>query len=38
MTEDADYRQRRDYGQSDSVPVIIDGLEVGRVAVRDLFP
>lgn len=38
MTEDADYRQRRDYGPSESVPVMIDGLEVGRVAVRDLFP
>ena len=38
MTEDADYGQRRDYGLSDSVPVMIDGLEVGRVAVRDLFP
>jgi Uma2 family endonuclease len=38
MTEDADYRQRRDYGLPDSVPVMIDGLEVGRVAVRDLLP
>lgn len=36
--EDADYRQRRDYGVSDSVPVMIGGLEVGRVAVRDLLP
>jgi Uma2 family endonuclease len=36
--EDADYRQRRDYGLSDSVPVMIGGLEVGRVAVRDLLP
>ena len=38
MTEDAEYRQRRDYRLSDSVPVMIDGLEVGRVAVRDLLP
>lgn len=36
--EDADYRQRRDYGLSDSVQVMIGGLEVGRVAVRDLLP
>jgi len=38
MTEDADYGRRRDYGLSDSVPVMVDGLEVGHVAVRDLFP
>jgi len=38
MTEDADYRERRDYGLSDSVPVMIDGLEGGRIAVRDLLP
>jgi Uma2 family endonuclease len=36
--EDADYRQRQDYGLSDSVPVMIGGLEVGRVAVGDLLP
>ncbi|MEK6323440.1 MAG: Uma2 family endonuclease [Acidobacteriota bacterium] len=36
-TEDADYRRRRDYGLSDSVPVMIGGREVGRVAVRDLL-
>jgi len=38
MTEVLDYRRRRDYGLSESVPVMIDGLEAGRVAVRDLFP
>lgn len=36
--EDTDYRRRRDYGVSDLVPVVIDGREVGRVAVRDLLP
>lgn len=36
--EDADYRQRRVYELSDSVPVIIDGVEIGSVAVRDLLP
>jgi Uma2 family endonuclease len=38
MAEGADFRQRRDYGPSESVPVMIDGLEVGRVFVRDLLP
>ena len=38
VTEGADYGQRRDYGASESVPVMIDGLEVGSVAVRDLVP
>jgi Uma2 family endonuclease len=37
-TESADYGQRRDYGISESVPVVIEGSEVGRVAVRDLLP
>ena len=36
--EDADYRQHQDFGPSDSVAVIIEGLEVGRVAIRDLLP
>lgn len=36
--EDADYRQRRVYELSDSVPLMIDELEVGSVAVRDLLP
>ena len=37
-TEDAHYKQRRDYGPTDSAPVMIGVLEVGRVAVRDLLP
>ena len=36
--ENADYRQRRAYESSDSVPLMIDALEVGTVAVRDLLP
>lgn len=36
--EDADYGQRRVYELSNSVAVIIDGVEIGRVAVRDLLP
>jgi len=38
MAEDADYTLRRDYGLADSVPVMIDGIETGRVAVLDLLP
>jgi Uma2 family endonuclease len=33
-----DYRQRRDYGPVDEVPVVIDGQEIGRIALRDVLP
>lgn len=33
-----DYRQRQVYGADDEVPVILDGQEIGRIAVRDLLP
>lgn len=36
--ESPDYRGRRDYGPSDEVPVIIEGREVGRLAVQELLP
>jgi hypothetical protein len=36
--EKPDYRQRQLYGANDEVPVILDGKEVGRIAVRDLLP
>jgi Uma2 family endonuclease len=32
------YRESRLFGPEDMVPVILDGREVGRVAVRDLLP
>ncbi len=32
------YQQRHDYGIDDSVPVVIDGKECGRIPVRDLLP
>ncbi len=31
------YRQRRDYGLEESVPLVLDGKEVARIPVRDLF-
>jgi Uma2 family endonuclease len=33
-----DYRQRQDYLPGDSVPVVVDGREIGRLAVSDLLP
>jgi Uma2 family endonuclease len=32
------YRQRRDFGPADEVPLVLDGTEVGRIPVRDLLP
>lgn len=34
----SDYRQRQDYGLSDTIPVMIEEDEVGHIAVRELFP
>lgn len=31
------YRQRKDYGPDEEVPLVLDGREVGRIAVRDLL-
>ena len=33
-----DYRQRQDYGASDVMPVVLAGVEVGRMAVREFLP
>jgi len=33
-----DYRQRQDYGPSDVIPVVLAGLEVGRIAVQEFLP
>jgi len=32
------YRHRRDYAADESVPVVLDGKTVGRIAVRDVLP
>ncbi len=37
-TKKPDYRQRRDYGPSDQIPVMIDGKVVARLKVRELLP
>jgi Uma2 family endonuclease len=31
------YRQRRDYAETDAVPVTLDGRQIGRIAVRELL-
>lgn len=33
-----DYRRRTDHGPADGVPLVLDGQEVGRIAVADLLP
>jgi hypothetical protein len=32
------YRQQQDHGEADEVPLVLDGVEVGRIPVRDLLP
>jgi Uma2 family endonuclease len=36
--EKPSYRQRNDYSPADEVPFLIEGREIGRIAVRDLLP
>jgi Uma2 family endonuclease len=37
-TEGADYRHRQDYGPPDAVPLVVEGVEVGCIPVRELLP
>jgi Uma2 family endonuclease len=32
------YRLRQDYGPNDAVPLVLDGVEVARIPVRELLP
>ncbi len=32
------YRARQDYGESDEVPLVLDGQTIARIPVRDLLP
>ena len=32
------YAQRRSYRSGEEVPVVLDGLEVGRIPVREVLP
>jgi Uma2 family endonuclease len=37
-TEKPDYLRRQDFGPDEMIPLVIEGREVGRLAVRDLLP
>ena len=37
-TEAPDYAQRQDFGLTESVPVLLNGVEVGKIAVREVLP
>jgi Uma2 family endonuclease len=37
-TAEPTYRQRRDYTDADTIPVVLDGVEAGSLAARDLLP
>jgi Uma2 family endonuclease len=36
--DNPDYRGQGDYGPADTVPVVIEGREVGRIAAQDVLP
>jgi Uma2 family endonuclease len=36
--DEPDYRQRRDYGPADEIPIMLDANEAGRLPVRELLP
>jgi Uma2 family endonuclease len=36
--EDPRYGKRQDFGENDAVPLVIDGVELARIPVRDLLP
>jgi Uma2 family endonuclease len=36
--DEPDFRDCRVYREGDEVPVVLDGMEVGRIAVRELLP
>jgi Uma2 family endonuclease len=36
--DDADYQSRQDFNEADAVHVILDTVEIGRIAVRDILP
>jgi Uma2 family endonuclease len=38
QVEQPTYRHQHDYGTADAIPVVLDGLEVARIAVRELLP
>ena len=37
-TDEPDYLDRRDYGPDERIPLVLEGHEIGRIAVVDLLP
>jgi len=37
-SEQPEYRQQQNYGQTDTIPLVMEGHEVGRLAAQDLLP
>jgi Uma2 family endonuclease len=33
-----DYHQRQAYGMADAIPVVLEGVEIGRIAMREFLP
>jgi Uma2 family endonuclease len=33
-----DYRQHHVYGPNDRLPVVLDGVEVGQIEIKDVLP
>jgi Uma2 family endonuclease len=38
LSETAAYQERREYGPEDEIPVILDGLEIGRISAKEILP
>ena len=36
--DEPDYHERQNYGPTEEIPLMIEGVEAGRIAVRDLLP
>jgi Uma2 family endonuclease len=37
-SEQPSYREKREYGPDDEIPLILDGIEVGRISAKDILP
>jgi Uma2 family endonuclease len=37
-SEKPSYQEYREYGPNDEIPVLLDGLEVGRIAAKEILP
>ncbi len=37
-SEQPSYEERREYGPDDEIPVILDGIEIGRIVAKEILP